>query len=128
MRLLLELVEEEEATEVAEVAAARTNQLLDIPLPQLIRFQSPLEVVEPVESGVELHPLPVVQVRFQRTDLFSPSRTAEAAEPLGLTKLLAQVELQQLDLQVVPEELHQLRQVFTAALERTVLRTISSAQ
>jgi hypothetical protein len=126
MRLLLELVEEEAATEVAEVAAALTNQLLDIPLPQLIRFQSPLEVVEPVESGVELHPLPVVQVRFQRTDLFSPSRTAEAAEPLGLTKLLAQVELQQLDLQAVLAELHQLAEERAVAWAKTEHQTTSS--
>lgn len=87
MRLLLELVEAAAATVVAEVAVALTNQLLDIPLPQLTRFQSPLEVVELVESGVELHPPQAARVRFQRTDLFSPSRTAEAAEALDLTKL-----------------------------------------
>jgi Mor family transcriptional regulator len=39
-----------------------------------------------------------------------------------------QVELLQQDLQVVPEELHQLLQVFTAALERTVLQIISLAR
>jgi hypothetical protein len=70
MRLLLALEAEAEATVVAEVAAALTNQLLDIPLPQLIRFQSPLEVVELVESGVELHLLQAARVRFPRMDHF----------------------------------------------------------
>ena len=87
MRLLWELVVAAVATVVAEVAVARTNQLLDIPLLQLTRFQSPLEVVELVESGVELHPLQAARVRFPRTDHFLPSLMVAAVEVLGLTKL-----------------------------------------
>ena len=53
------------------VAAARTNQLLVIPLQREMPSQQPSVLVVQLESGVELHPPQVAPVHSQRTDHFS---------------------------------------------------------
>ena len=70
MRLQLALVAAAAVTAVVVAAAARTNQLLDIPLQQEMPSRQPSALVVQVVSGVELHPLQVARVRFQRTDHF----------------------------------------------------------